>query len=895
MYESNLIFRENGLPLNLEKTFARGGEGTLWHVHGQKDVIAKIYHKPQNSIGEKLQHMIDNPPHDPFSKQNSVSFAWPTARLFNKKGTCCGFLMPYISSTLTLSQVYHPKLRSKYASSFNWYYLHTVARNAAQLLDALHSQNYIIGDIKTDNLLIHSNALVSWVDMDSLQITTKEQIFPCLVRSDDFASPESTNRSSNLTKQHDCFALAVLIHLTLLGYHPFANAPAHNRIEYVKKGQWIATARSAPAFALPYTILTPEIVESFHKVFSHPSSPHQRPKASWWAEACSYALQQMEPCPQNIHHFYLPHNEICTWCSYKKVTSVDPFASPSTTNHLRDLLEELKNMNWRKTTALIHDHPYLSSLPLDKERKKALQTCLMLSRAHAHFSRLAPQEHSHEKIISLWKDYARKEGIPSLRTLPFPFPELISTTAKHEDELNTLRTLCARLENAGSIDPYVAENITEITEALTMKGVMIEHIHDLAEKCKRAATVSTIWRKLLEALHNQNSETLAAMNTQYHSMLRSINMPASYRQNIDQAVHDSLLINKINTILASHPNERDNILSLLEQNKSILHSSFCHTILNNSQTVQEIYTTLKRKRDLKPTLENALKKRDFIAIAHLWDSQFSEPSGLWKELTLAAQKGSNLTKKWIPVKRAILEGEQQYLRTQWSEKDFGTIAKHEGLAQQTQDAVKAMFKGVSFPTNPKWPFSYISHQLLRVIFPWPICTPPIPFCLITWRSDRHPRSILDMEKTHIAHCTAYSHRALHEVIIPYSGKKAFVSVWPAATIACSTIPVHAPLHIQSAPNIHIAYRKRIRLKRKINHLCLEVHANQTLSNIKLAITEAPPINPLAIKVIQEFSIISLVAGKTIKLHTQITNPHHQFSLVGYYDYGEHIPTYCESL
>jgi len=892
--EHGVIFRENGNQVSLDKSIARGGEGSVWCIQGAPDTLAKIYHKPHHMVGVKLQHMIDHPPHNPFRDIHQHSFAWPHSRLFNKSGECVGFLMPHITSTLTLSQVYHPKLRSKFAPSFHWYYLHTVARNIAALLQALHAQKYIIGDMKTDNILIHPNALVSLVDMDSLQIKTDTATFSCPVQSSDFASPESIHKPRVLTKHHDHFALAILIHLTLMGYHPFVHAPASNRLDYIKRGQWLALSSTPPPFTIPYTDLDPSILNGFQKAFATPQSPHQRPSAQWWVDACSHALEQMICCKNNYQHFYMNTQKQCTWCRYTTKSSVDLFPATETSKPLAQLFQELDALNWKALHTLLHQYPDLQAVPLDHKRQCAFQLCIALAESHQSIENKSRiHKHTSEELMQLWCAYAQAHNLPERDANTFPFPELICVSTKYQSALQELQQYCKRLSEGDSTDPYVAEHITNMFTTLTKQGVTAEHIPHLMPKITYAQSVTKFWQELLSALHSQNEAALANLARSYAKTLAALNMPPSYQQAVSQAVHHQHLIHTINTLL-SEKKTHTALEEILAQNISLLHSSFCHDTLVNGQTLTELEGMLKRKKNLSAQLHNAFDHEDYMTIARLWDPHFSEHSGIWSVLGGYAQKGAHMAKKWAPIKRAILEGDDKYLCAHWSEKEFGSIAAQEGLAQQTQEAIKPIFKSVSFPSLPSWPLAYINHKLLHLIFPWPQCMPTITMCVIAWNNTHYPRSIVDMENA-IAHHVSSNGAALRHIILPYQNNHAFLSIWPASTIAQNITTVGAPLHVQTSPNTYLFYTTRIIKKSKQRLLIATVTSPTTLHNIKIALYACPAHDPSKNYIIDEYSISVLPASKMATFRIPITNnANDHYRIDGVWGHGAPIPAYPRS-
>lgn len=282
--QSNEYWMTDG-PLRLRRCVAKSGEGAVWKTD-QPGLLAKIYHQPSKECAEKLTLMIANPPHDPTQKDGFTSICWPKDLIHDAAGNCCGFVMPQIPDTVGLNAVYNPKLRRQKAPQFNWYYLHITALNIAWIIRSLHAKKYVVGDIKSENFLVNQRAHVSIIDTDSFQITHAVQgaannsTFRCSVGSEGFTPPELIGRDLkhiDRKEEHDRFGLAVLVHLLLLGFHPYSGTwegkedlPPRDRL--VKMGYWVGMEKRnhplAPGkLSIPYDVLHPKIYDAFKRAF----------------------------------------------------------------------------------------------------------------------------------------------------------------------------------------------------------------------------------------------------------------------------------------------------------------------------------------------------------------------------------------------------------------------------------------------------------------------------------------------------------------------------------------------------------------------------------------------------------------------------------------------------
>jgi DNA-binding helix-hairpin-helix protein with protein kinase domain len=61
--------------LNLSVSLGHGGEACIYAVPSDKNLVAKIYHKPTTSYVQKLQAMLANPPINPTDNLGHTSIA----------------------------------------------------------------------------------------------------------------------------------------------------------------------------------------------------------------------------------------------------------------------------------------------------------------------------------------------------------------------------------------------------------------------------------------------------------------------------------------------------------------------------------------------------------------------------------------------------------------------------------------------------------------------------------------------------------------------------------------------------------------------------------------------------------------------------------------------------
>ncbi|WP_413174371.1 protein kinase domain-containing protein [Anabaena azotica] len=323
----------------LGEEIANSGEAKVWRTN-QNGYLAKIYHCPTHERVQKLAVMIANPPTEPNSHLNHVSFAWPKSALKNAQGDCVGFLMPEIKDGKELIDVYNPRRRKALKLEVDWRFLHTTALNIVSIIEALHAAGYVLGDIKPQNILVNNRALPSIIDTDSFQLKNPKnsKVYNCLVGSEGYTPPELIGKdfdSIEQTEVHDRFRLALIIYQLLFsGNSPFDGkwtgaGETPELDERIKRGIWLYSPDNLiqPVDrTIPMKIVHPEIQKCFIKCFNDGyKNPHLRPTAKEWLEALRIGNENLTICGRVDSHFYSRTYGSCYWCDRSAKLGVDIF------------------------------------------------------------------------------------------------------------------------------------------------------------------------------------------------------------------------------------------------------------------------------------------------------------------------------------------------------------------------------------------------------------------------------------------------------------------------------------------------------------------------------------------------------------------------------------------
>jgi formylglycine-generating enzyme required for sulfatase activity len=324
--------------IKLTEELANSGEAKVWRTD-LKGYLAKIYHDPHNERTQKLQLMVKHIPADPNGHLKHISFAWPYSVLADNQGEVVGFLMPEVVGSETLLKLCTPQLRRKLKLETNWYFLHVVARNVAGIIQAIHREGYVLGDIKLENILVNNRALPTIIDTDSFQVPDpySNRRYRCLVASEGFTPAELIGvdiASVDQTEVHDRFRLGVVVYYLLFGGPPFrgmwqGSGDGPEQSELIKQGLWPFSLDSLilpSQTTIPLDILHPELKDCFLRCFNDGHQfPHKRPTAADWVRVLEQSLNEVVSCGKVDSHFYSLSYGHCYWCDRHQNLGLDIF------------------------------------------------------------------------------------------------------------------------------------------------------------------------------------------------------------------------------------------------------------------------------------------------------------------------------------------------------------------------------------------------------------------------------------------------------------------------------------------------------------------------------------------------------------------------------------------
>jgi DNA-binding helix-hairpin-helix protein with protein kinase domain len=316
----------HGRPIRLGSEIGKGGEGSVFAVEGEPSLVAKIYYRLPLSSGNaaKLEALVACRS----SELDGIS-AWPRSVVFDsRRNQPCGILMPHITQSRHLHELYGTYNRRHHFPDVQWHHLVLAARNLAAAFDQLHSAGIVVGDVNQGNLMVDQQMCVCFIDCDSFQVSAGGQVYYCPVGTPHFTPPELQSKKLRdvlRTPDHDCFGMAILIfHLLFVGRHPFAGrlrggeelsierAIAERRFAF--SPDKAVTLVDPPPASLLLDDLPESVAEMFEQAFRGRGDGDVRPSPRQWVERLETLISRRKACSFDASHSYYDRLQECPWC-----------------------------------------------------------------------------------------------------------------------------------------------------------------------------------------------------------------------------------------------------------------------------------------------------------------------------------------------------------------------------------------------------------------------------------------------------------------------------------------------------------------------------------------------------------------------------------------------------
>lgn len=248
---NELLFTSNQTPIYLDlQPLGQGGEGNVYRILNddkKAPLVAKVYH-PQELEKEQRNTREGLPTREAKIKylvtyqsglSDDVPVMFPEELLYNGQGEFRGFLMRQALGEIDLSSL--STLNISPNLSLNWHQLYDrthvlgVVRRAklcqkiAEVFEQVHQDGqFVMVDIKPENIRVGLNGEVSLIDMDSIQVIEDNVVrFPAEKLTPEYCPPEYQYlnfKKDFIPQSWDHFALGIIFYKVLLGLHPYTGS-----------------------------------------------------------------------------------------------------------------------------------------------------------------------------------------------------------------------------------------------------------------------------------------------------------------------------------------------------------------------------------------------------------------------------------------------------------------------------------------------------------------------------------------------------------------------------------------------------------------------------------------------------------------------------------------------
>lgn len=343
----------NGTYTIQEPFLAKGGEGEIFAIRGQNDLVLKRFyaHHRTTTRHNKLQAMIRTG----VPNQLLSQLTWPVDIVY-EKGQFVGYVMPKLAKTQHLNVFYNDIVNASLED------LVTIAMNLCVPVDALHQLGQCVGDGNPQNICVDpKNLTITLVDTDSYSIKDPNsgRTYPCIVGLGPYLAPEvqvamkqyhGLDRvpADTFNEYTDRFWLAVHIFALLMnGTHPFAVreaggasitlSPSQSSVSLPQPaenicGGFFPHTMHQPGMDIPiacpkFSYLPVPVQNLFIRAFvdGH-TNPSARPSArEWFAELIKMrgSITSGTKC-RHKNHQYPASSAFCPWCELASRTIPKP-------------------------------------------------------------------------------------------------------------------------------------------------------------------------------------------------------------------------------------------------------------------------------------------------------------------------------------------------------------------------------------------------------------------------------------------------------------------------------------------------------------------------------------------------------------------------------------------
>ena len=252
------IYGDNVSNITLDEKIARGGEGIIYTISTEsgkaEEYLAKVYKKTKlaknidhaTQIKNKVNYIVGSGFNNRIVKKSKSKLGdkvkFPSHVLINEDNEFVGYLMKKAKGMQLSRFIADGAIESEFKRTYpdvTRLDLVDICINFLKVMESLHSQNILVGDLNTNNILVNlSTNEVYLIDADSYQYANK---FPCNVGVEKYTAPEflKCHTTNYRTKQNELFVVArVLCEILMMVDNLYNSRIAQEPILDMKNGKF---------------------------------------------------------------------------------------------------------------------------------------------------------------------------------------------------------------------------------------------------------------------------------------------------------------------------------------------------------------------------------------------------------------------------------------------------------------------------------------------------------------------------------------------------------------------------------------------------------------------------------------------------------------------------------
>jgi DNA-binding helix-hairpin-helix protein with protein kinase domain len=224
----DVVLSEDGAQHRLASLLGGGGEGKVFLTN--TGLACKVYDRGRLTEGLKAKLQLMR-----MAQFAHAGLCWPKNLVVNARGEFVGYLMDRAQGKEIQKCVFIKPLLLERFPDWDRRNLVNLAISVLEIIQVLHSENVLLGDINPLNVLIDDQERIYFVDTDSYQI----EDFPCPVGTPTFLAPELAGQQLSevlRTPAHESFAVSTLVFMLLMpGKPPYSHAGGTDPTQNVRK------------------------------------------------------------------------------------------------------------------------------------------------------------------------------------------------------------------------------------------------------------------------------------------------------------------------------------------------------------------------------------------------------------------------------------------------------------------------------------------------------------------------------------------------------------------------------------------------------------------------------------------------------------------------------------